>query len=68
MINVTGISITDEGAYLQTKDLPEEINFPEDLLISQRQVEFLIILWSFLLFYEVSYCLMRFLLSYGVFT
>ncbi|CAG8786211.1 4852_t:CDS:2, partial [Gigaspora rosea] len=29
-INVTGISINEEGIYLKNKDLPEEISFPPD--------------------------------------
>ncbi|CAG8761569.1 18250_t:CDS:2, partial [Gigaspora margarita] len=35
-INVAGINITDEGFYLESKDLPEEISFPEDIHIKQR--------------------------------
>ncbi|CAG8752080.1 10385_t:CDS:2, partial [Gigaspora rosea] len=36
VINVASISITDEGTYLENKDLPEEINFPsEDINIKQ---------------------------------
>ncbi|CAG8518132.1 3961_t:CDS:2, partial [Gigaspora rosea] len=30
VINVTGISITDEEIYLENKDLPEEIDFPSN--------------------------------------
>ncbi|RIB13746.1 hypothetical protein C2G38_2196937 [Gigaspora rosea] len=31
-----GINITDEEFYLESKDLPEEISFPEDVHIKQR--------------------------------
>ncbi|CAG8630146.1 21867_t:CDS:2 [Gigaspora margarita] len=30
VINITGISITDKGTYLENKDLLEEINFPSE--------------------------------------
>ncbi|RIB07442.1 hypothetical protein C2G38_2274242 [Gigaspora rosea] len=37
VVNVAGINITDEGFYLECKDLPEEISFPsEDAYIKQR--------------------------------
>ncbi|KAF0532586.1 hypothetical protein F8M41_011089 [Gigaspora margarita] len=37
VINIAGINVTDEGAYLENKDLPEEINFPsENVNIKQR--------------------------------
>ncbi|CAG8501120.1 8107_t:CDS:2 [Cetraspora pellucida] len=37
VINVTGISFTDEEMYLENKDLLEEINFPlEDVNLKQR--------------------------------
>ncbi|CAG8766089.1 16567_t:CDS:2, partial [Gigaspora rosea] len=37
VINVAGINITDKGAYLENKDLPEEIDFPsENINIKQR--------------------------------
>ncbi|CAG8652827.1 25008_t:CDS:2, partial [Gigaspora rosea] len=36
VVNVAGINITDEGFYLECKDLPEEISFPsEDANIKQ---------------------------------
>ncbi|CAG8461465.1 9879_t:CDS:10 [Dentiscutata heterogama] len=36
VVNVAGINITDEGFYLESKDLPEEISFPEDVYKKQR--------------------------------
>ncbi|CAG8761229.1 836_t:CDS:2, partial [Gigaspora rosea] len=36
VVNVTGINITNEGFYLESKDLLEEISFPEDVHIKQR--------------------------------
>ncbi|CAG8854731.1 6873_t:CDS:2, partial [Gigaspora margarita] len=36
VVNVAGINITDEGLFLESKDLPEEISFPEDVHIKQR--------------------------------
>ncbi|RIB20034.1 hypothetical protein C2G38_2180343 [Gigaspora rosea] len=36
VINITGINITNEGRYLENKDLPEEIEFPSDVDVKQR--------------------------------
>ncbi|RIB17636.1 hypothetical protein C2G38_2037571 [Gigaspora rosea] len=40
VINVTGISITDEEIYLENKDLPEEIDFPSNGVNKNKDVHF----------------------------